>query len=470
VLRRVDRFGKDRRDEIDLLFRHDEGREETDHAAVAPAQLEDQSPAERLRLNLAGELRRGRIGTPRIRAHVRVDDFHADHQAAAANVAEAAGRGLEGAQVRQQPLPHDLRMLVETMGPHELDGRRAGGHGHLVASKRAGVRSRLPEIQLGAVHDDAQGKPAADRLGHHQDVGSDTGPFERQQRAGAPESGLDLVDDQRNLALPRDSPDVLQPRVGTGNDAALSLDHLQNHRGGRDDAAVRVVQEPLDIGTRQTVSALPSRAERTSIVIGIRKELHVGHEPADAALRPEMAGQRQSAVRHAVIGALKREDRPPARHRLDQLDRRLHRVGSGRTAELDTGIPGEGLGQSGEQRIHELVLHRSGQVERLERDAFLHEPLNGLQHDGMVVPQRQRAGAGQTVDVGPAVGVFDVDPLGPAQRQRQTPRIASRVRFALGLALEVGIHPLLRRRSLSARRKRVSHVIHVNGHDWLLPQ
>ncbi|MNN68299.1 hypothetical protein D3C81_1839980 [compost metagenome] len=76
-----------------------------------------------------------------------------------------------------------------------------GGHRHLVAAESPGVGARQPGVQPVAVDHHRQRQAAADGFGHHHHIGGDPGVFEGKHLAGAGESALDLVDDQRHPCL-----------------------------------------------------------------------------------------------------------------------------------------------------------------------------------------------------------------------------------------------------------------------------
>lgn len=137
--------------------------------------------------------------------------------------------------------------------------------------------------------------------------------------------------------------------------------------------------------------------------------MHFAHEAGHGDFRADFPGQAQRAVGHAVVGAVKRQDRAAAGSGLHQLQRRLHGVGSRRPAELDSSVGGEVRRQAREQFLHESVLHRRGQIQGLERRAVRQQLLNRLHHHRVVMPQGQGAGSRQAIDVAASVGVLHVD-------------------------------------------------------------
>jgi len=59
--------------------------------------------------------------------------------------------------------------------------------------------------------------------------------------------------------------------------------------------------------------------------------------------------------------------------------------------------------------------------------------LNSLDHDRVVMPQREGAGAGQAVDEAAPFDVLHVNPLGTLECQGNAPRVAAGIGFLLAL-------------------------------------
>ena len=88
----------------------------------------------------------------------------------------------------------------------------------------------------------ADRQAAAERLGGRHQVGDDARVLVGPGGAGAPEAGLDLVEDQRRAGRVAALARGAQQLVGQHVHAALALDRLEDHRGGVlvDDRAQRV--------------------------------------------------------------------------------------------------------------------------------------------------------------------------------------------------------------------------------------
>jgi len=279
-------------------------------------------------------------------------------------------------------------------------------------------------------------KAAAERLGQHQHVGHDAGVLEGEQAAGAAEAGLDLVHDQRDAVRRREPAHRAQPPVGGWQHTSLALDHLEQHPGRRAHAAGRVLQQPLDVAGAGQLAGLAADAERAAVAGGERQELHLAREPADRGLGGDRPGGGQRAVGHTVVAPVEGQKAAAAGGGLGELPGRLHGVGAARPAELDARAARELGRELGEQLGHELVGHRGGEVEGLQRQAAVERRADRLHHHGMVVTERERAGARQAVDKGAAVAGGDVDALAAYQGERQVPRVGPSARLAPGLPCE----------------------------------
>ena len=75
--------------------------------------------------------------------------------------------------------------------------------------------------------------------------------------------------------------------------------------------------------------------------------------------------------------------------------------------------------QDGEERLDERVAQRGGEVERRQRHAAVERGAQRGDDDRVRVPERERAGAREAVEVHPAVGVADLHPLASGEHDRQ---------------------------------------------------
>ncbi len=142
----------------------------------------------------------------------------------------------------------------------------------------------------------------------------------------------------------------------------------------------------------------------------------------------------------SVAGAGEGDEAGPPGRRADEFAGGLHGVAARRSAEPDPCPVGESWRQGVEQLGDEGVLDGCGQVEDVEGCAGVEDLADGFQDDGMVVPERERAGTREAVQVAAAVRALDGQPSRPHRDDRQGPGIGPGRGLASGLAAQ---NPLL---------------------------
>ncbi len=268
--------------------------------------------------------------------------------------------------------------------------------------------------------------------------------------AGAPDTGLDLVGDERDGTVGRDLPHTPQPAVRRGDHAALALDGFEDHPGGMRHARLGVFEDGLGPAGGEFGTAFTADAEGTTVVlrVGQARDPHVESAP----------GRFERSRGHPVVGAAESEDSRPPRRGPDQLEGGLHSVGTGRSAELHARVVGEAGRQSAEQLGDEGVLDGGCQVEDVQRSARVQDLADGFQDHGMVVPERQSPRTGEAVQVAAAVGSLDGQPPCPHRHDRQSTRVGACRRLTRRLAPQ---DPLVH----SARPRRLGRIpTHRFGH------
>jgi hypothetical protein len=108
-------------------------------------------------------------------------------------------------------------------------------------------------------HEGGDGYSAPQSLAEGEDVGLDAGVLEAEEAPGAPDAGLDLVEDQQQALVPGQRPQVTQEVVARRIDAGLALDGLEHDpdrlRGDRSLDRVQVAERHLgearDLGLEQ---------------------------------------------------------------------------------------------------------------------------------------------------------------------------------------------------------------------------
>ncbi|MDT4818114.1 hypothetical protein FQZ97_512030 [compost metagenome] len=404
---------------------------------MAAAEFEDQAALEALVLDERGQAAEGRRVAEVVGIAARVHHFHAEHQATATDIAQLRVVGLQILQVAAQTLAHGFGVGRDVLPVEVADHRRAGGHGHLVATEGAGVGARLPLVEPVLVDHHRQRQAAADGLGQHHHVGNDAGVLEGEHLAGAGEAALDLVDDQGDAQARGEFAQATEPGVLGRDHTALALHRLDYDGRRRQHSTFGVGQQVLDIAQVDLDPRLAAEAEGAAVVVGERQELHVVVEQrAQGLLRSQVAHQRQGALAHAVVAALEGQHGAAAGGGAHQLQRGFHGVGAGGAAELDLRFLGKGRRQHGEQVLDEGVLHRRGEVEGVQRQFVGQNLADCVHHYRVVVAEGQGAGTGQAVDEGAALDVFDVDATGALERQGNAPRVAAGIGLLLLLALQ----------------------------------
>lgn len=114
-----------------------------------------------------------------------------------------------------------------------------------------------------------------------------------------------------------------------------------------------------------------------------------------------------------------------------ELQGRFHGVRPRGAAELDAGLVREGRGQRLEELLQEFQLGRGRDVQPLEDVARLQEGLDLLHHLRVVVPQGQRAGAGQQIDVFAPLHIPHLGEAAARHHAVESARVGSGVGFPL---------------------------------------
>ncbi len=135
------------------------------------------------------------------RASVGSSELDRRHEPAAANLGDspriASG---EMGETSEQARALAGGAVDEAAGRERLEHGEPHATGNVVVGKRRRVTQRervIPEI--GRRETSAEGEePAAERLGHEEEVGRDALVLAREESSRSPEPGLDLVDDERH--------------------------------------------------------------------------------------------------------------------------------------------------------------------------------------------------------------------------------------------------------------------------------
>ncbi len=122
-------------------------------------------------------------------------------------------------------------MVQEAFGKHDIENGIADGHGQRIAPVSRPVGAGLhAACRVFGRKAGAQREAAANALRNSHDVGRDAGPFVGKQLAGAPDAGLDLVEDQQQAVLVAQLPERPHEFPGCQPQTALALHRLDEDR------------------------------------------------------------------------------------------------------------------------------------------------------------------------------------------------------------------------------------------------
>ncbi|MNP30387.1 hypothetical protein D3C76_1234560 [compost metagenome] len=111
---------------------------------------------------------------------------------------------------------------------------------------------------------------------------------------------------------------------------------------------------------------LTANAQRATVFVGVRHELHPGHQAGDGIFWCSVAGQGQGAMGHAMVGPRETDDVIAPGVGLGQFQRGLHRIRPGRSTKLQAVIATL-VRQQAEQGFAKGILDHGGQVQRVHR-------------------------------------------------------------------------------------------------------
>src|SRR5207302_2322512 len=137
------------------------------------------------------------------------DQLEPDQQRAATNVAHLRVCGTQFLEPAESVVTELVDPLEKAVLLDEACGDDTGCESKLVSPERARVRPRRPRVEPFVVEDRSDRHAnAAEGLRGQDHIGDDAVLLEREPGAGTAATGLDLVDDQRDVELASYPPDA----------------------------------------------------------------------------------------------------------------------------------------------------------------------------------------------------------------------------------------------------------------------
>ena len=346
---------------------------------------------------------------------------------------------LQDVQVLTQALTHGCRVRRNIVLLEVAHHGTACGHGHLITAESTGMGTGQPRVEPLAIDHHRQRQTATNGFGQHHHIRHDARVLKGKHLAGAGETALDFINDQRHPGLLREAPQPPQPVQVRRDHTPLALHHLNDHGGRQLHAGLWITEQRVQVMQVGLHPLLPAEAKRATVIVRVRHKLHpIAQQGGHGFFRAKASHQAQRPLAHAVITALERNHCVAPGCGAHQLQRRFYRVGAGGATKLDFRFLGQGVWQQAKQVLHKLILDRRGQVQRMQRQTVVQHLADRLNHHRVVMPERQGARACQAVNKAPAFNVLDVQPLGALQRQRNAPRVTARVGFLAALTGQQG--------------------------------
>ena len=151
--------------------------------------------------------------------------------------------------------------------------------------------------------------------------------FAREHRTGAGEPGLDLVGDEHHVVLPAPVQQRGQEAVGRNDEAALTLNGFDDHRGKVVGADLLVHHRDRALGRQFAVGGHLLAELGVAERVRQRSAVDLRRERAEAVLvGHRLRGQRHGQVGAPVIGVIERHDGRLTCVGPGDLDRVLHRL------------------------------------------------------------------------------------------------------------------------------------------------
>ena len=194
-----------------------------------------------------------------------------------------------------------------------------------------------------------------DPLRDAEDVGDDVPVLAGEPLAGAAEARHHLVEDQQDPVAVADLAHALEVAVGRQDDPVRARDGLEDDRGDR--VGALVLEDLLEVRRARADGARIGMAGGAAVGVRVERAHDARHPRLDGPAA-RIAGQRDGAVRGAVVRAVARDDLVPAGDHAGELDRVLVGLGAAVREERDGEIARRHLGQQPAELGARLARHR----------------------------------------------------------------------------------------------------------------
>src|SRR5579871_5771548 len=158
------------------------------------------------------------------------DELHADHEAAAAYIADTGKPLLQLAQPAQEVLP-DLRCIVRIFALDQIERGEGSGTAQGGAPVRVAMGTAPPFLhERSPCHDQSDGQTGAQPLGECHDVGVHAPMLAREHPPRASDARLHLIEDEQNAVAVAQRAQPLEESLWWNQVATLALDGLHEDR------------------------------------------------------------------------------------------------------------------------------------------------------------------------------------------------------------------------------------------------
>src|SRR5256712_10894700 len=338
------------------------------------------------------------------------------HQAKPAVVPDDRELVLHLVEAGRHPFSQPRRVRDELLLLDHVEGRDRGRARHGVAAERVAVGPGDAEVELRVEHRGADRDSAPERLREGEDVRHHAFVLHSEHPPRPSESRLDLVRDQEEVVVLRDLRDPGKPPLGGDDVPALSLDGLHEDPRGVPWGSDRVHVQVLDDVRAVQVAARVLELVRAPIAVGERYMDDPGHCGKEPLLLHLLArGEGEGAHRASVERPEEREEHPPPRAPLRDLDRGLVRLRPAvREEHLLRRLPGGELREPlREPRLDVVVEVRPREVAELAH--LFPDRVDDLR---VAVTHVHDGDAAAEVDVRVPVDVLNHGPEGPFRDDR----------------------------------------------------